>query len=121
MITAARSALVALIEGAGVTCKEFIPERVTPPIAVMEPSSEWIASGDSYGEWRIAFDVTLVTRTASNRIATDNLDQMVEDVLTAVTNATGFYAGSVSSPQVLSVNNAEFLSVALTIYQNTRL
>ncbi len=121
MITAARSALSALIEGAGVTCMEFIPERITPPIAVMEPTSEWIATGEAYGEWRIGFDVTLVTQTASNRMATDNLDQMVEDVLTAVADAPGFYAGSVSAPAGLAVNNAEYLSVALTIYQITRL
>lgn len=121
MITAARSALAALIEGAGITCMEFIPERITPPIAVMEPTSEWIASGEAFGEFRIGFDVTLVTQTASNRISTDNLDQMVEDVLTAVADTAGFYSTSVSAPAVLAVNNAEYLSVAVTIYQNTRL
>lgn len=121
MIAASRTALAALIEGAGVTCLEYIPERVTPPIAIMEPTSEWISSGDTYGEFRIGYDVTLVTQTAANNKATDNLDQMVEDVLAAVTEAQGFYVASISSPAVLAVNNAEYLSVAMTIYQHSRL
>ena len=121
MIADARSDLAALIEGAGVTCMEYIPERITPPIAVMEPTSTWIQSGEAFGEFRIGFDVTIVTQTASNAKATDNLDSMVEDVLTAVQGAQGFYTDSVSSPAVLAVNNAEYLSVAMTIYQITRL
>lgn len=121
MIASSRTALAALIENAGVRCVDYIPERITPPIAVMEPTSEWIASSETYGEWRIGYDVTIVTQTASNSKATNTLDGMVEDVLTEVAGATGFYAGSVSAPNVLAVNNAEYLSVALTIYQNTRL
>lgn len=121
MIAASRSALAALIEGAGVTCLEYIPERVTPPIAIMEPTSEWVASGEAFGEYRIGYDVTLVTQTASNNKATTDLDTMVEDVLNAVADTAGFYSTSVSAPAVLAVNNAEYLSVAVTIYQNTRL
>lgn len=121
MISAARSALATLIEGAGVSCVEFVPERITPPIAIMEPTSEWIASGETYGEWRIGFDVTLITQTASNGKATNKLDEMVEDVLNAVNDAAGFYTQSVSSPAVVAANNAEYLSVALTIYQISRL
>jgi len=41
--------------------------------------------------------------------------------LTAVSGAQGFYVGSVSAPTLLSVQNAEFLSATLTVYQNTRL
>jgi hypothetical protein len=121
MIATARSTLAALIEGAGITCLEYIPERITPPIAVMEPTSEWIASGENFGEFRIGFDVTLVTQTASNNKATGDLDTMVEDVLAEVADTAGFYASSVTAPTVLAVNNAEYLSVAVTIYQNTRL
>lgn len=121
MIATSRTALSALIENAGVRCVDYIPERITPPIAVMEPTSDWISSGEAFGEWRIGYDVTLVTQTASNGKATGTLDEMVEDVLNEVADAPGFYAGSVSNPQVLAVNNAEYLSVALTIYQITRL
>ncbi len=121
MISETRAALATLIEDAGVTCLEYIPERVTPPIAIMEPTSDWVVSGETYGEYRIGYDVTLVTQTASNNKATGDLDTMVDDVLAAVAEAPGFYCGSVSSPTVLAVNNAEYLSAAMTIYQITRL
>jgi hypothetical protein len=121
MIPEARSALAALIEAAGVRCVDFIPERITPPIAIMEPSSDWISSGEAYGEWRIGFDVTLVTQTAANTTATTVLDGMLEDVLAEVNDTANFYCSSVSAPTGLAVNNAEYLSVALSIYQITRL
>jgi hypothetical protein len=49
------------------------------------------------------------------------MDDAVDAVLTAVSGAQGFYVGSVSAPTLLSVQNAEFLSATLTVYQNTRL
>jgi hypothetical protein len=49
------------------------------------------------------------------------MDDAIDAVLTAVSGAQGFYVGSVSAPSLLSVQNAEFLSATLTVYQNTRL
>lgn len=121
MIVEARSALETLLDGAGFNVSAYVPERITPPIAVMEPSSDWVQSGDVFGAYRIGFDVTLITQTASNAKATDEVDQMVDDLLDAVGAAAGFYCGSVGAPSALQANNAEYLSVSVTIYQNTSL
>jgi hypothetical protein len=121
MIAESRTALAAIITSAGVTCLGYVPERVTPPIAVVEPSSDWVSTGEVFGEYQIGYDVTLVTQTASHSKATSLLDEMLEDVLVAVGNATGFHTGSVSAPTILQISNAEYLSVALTIYQTKRL
>lgn len=121
MIAEARQALTDLITNAGVACSGFVPERVTPPLAVVSPSGSWIESGESFGEFRVSFDVTLVAQMGSNAKVTEAVDSLLETVLVAVQAAPGFYSPSVSSPQVLAVNNAEFLSVPLTIVQIVRL
>lgn len=121
MIVEARGALETLLDDAGFNVSAFVPERITPPIAVMEPAGDWIVSGDTFGVFRIGFNVTLVTQTASNAKVTDELDQMVDDLLDAVASASGFYASQVSAPSLLSVQNAEFYSTTITVYQNTQL
>lgn len=121
MITEARQALTDLISEAGVTCSSFVPERVTPPLAIVSPSANWIESGESFGEFRVSFDTTLVAQMGSNAKVTEAVDELLETVLTAVQAASGFYAPSVGAPQVLAVNNAEYLSVQMTIVQIVRL
>lgn len=121
MIFAARSALLAVLEDAGIRASETVPERITPPITVIEPSSDWVASGDVYGTFRVGFDLTVITPTASNAKVSENLDDAVDEVLAAVMDADGFYVGSVAAPVLLSVQNAEYLTATMTVYQNTTL
>lgn len=121
MIVGARAALETLFTTAGFTVSAFVPDRITPPVAIIVPSGDWVQSADNFAQFRIGFDVTLVTQTASNAKVTDELDQMVDDAIAAVTNAVGFYCGTVGAPSYLSVQNAEFLSVTMTVYQNIKL
>lgn len=121
MISEARQTLTDLITEAGVACSSFVPERVTPPLAIVSPSSTWVESGESFGEFRVSFDTTLVAQMGSNAKVTESIDALLETVLVAVQAAPGFYSPSISSPQVLAVNNAEFLSVQMTIVQIVRL
>lgn len=121
MIVGARAALETLFDSAGFTVSAFVPDRITPPLAIITPSGDWVTGGDTFGLFRIGFEVTLVTQTASNARVTDELDQMVDDAIAAVTRASGFYCGSVGSPSYLDVQNAQFLSAAMTVYQNIKL
>jgi hypothetical protein len=121
MIVGCRAALETLFDTAGFTVKAFVPDRITPPMAIITPAGNWVESADTFASFRIGFDVTLITQTASNAKVTDELDQMVDDAIAAVTVAPGFYCGSVGAPTYLSVQNAEFLSVAMTVYQNIKL
>lgn len=121
MIGAARSALAGVLSGAGIRTSATVPERITPPLAVMEPASDWVQSGDVYGHFRVAFDVTLIVQTAANATVSDNLDDFVDSAIAAVADAEGFYVGSVGAPSLLTVQNAEFLTASMTVYQNTTL
>jgi hypothetical protein len=121
MINAGRLALVNVLTSAGIRSSEVVPERITPPLAVLEPAGDWITSGATFGEYRLGFDVTVIVQTAANAKVSKAMDDAVDAVLAAIATAQGFYVGSASAPTLLSVQNAEFLSTTLTVYQNTRL
>lgn len=121
MIAEARTALADTLESAGLRVSPFVPERITPPLAVLEPSGDWVAGGDTFGSFRVGFDVTLIVQTAANETVSSALDSLVDDTLSAISGAAGFYASAVSAPTLLSVQNAEFLSTTITVYQNTSL
>ena len=121
MIAEARAALATVLENGGLRAMEYVPERITPPMAVVQPAGDWVASGDTFAAFRVGFDVTLIVQTASNQVVASELDHLVDETLAAITAATGFYASAVSSPTLLSVQNAEYLSTTITVYQNTKL
>lgn len=121
MITEARTALASILDDAGLRVSEFVPERISPPLAVLQPAGDWIVSGETFNSYRVGFDVTLIVQTGANITVSTNLDILVDDVLAAIANATGFYASNVSAPTLLSVQNAEYLSTTITVYQNTKL
>lgn len=121
MISAGRTALLDVLTAAGIRASSVVPERVTPPLSVIQPASDWVTGGDTYGTYRLGFEVTVIVQTAANAKVSQTLDDAIDQVLTAVSGAQGFYVGSVGAPSILSVQNAEFLSATLTVYQNTRL
>lgn len=121
MISAGRTALLDVLTAAGIRASSVVPERVTPPLSVIQPASDWVTGGDTYGTYRLGFEVTVIVQTAANAKVSQTLDDAIDTVLTAVSGAQGFYVGSVGAPSILSVQNAEFLSATLTVYQNTRL
>lgn len=119
MIGAARSALAGILEDAGIRTSAVVPERITPPLAVISPASDWVQSGDTYGSFRVAFDVTIIVQTAANATVSSNLDDAIDAAIQAITEASGFYVGSVDAPQF--IGTADFLSASMTVYQNTTL
>lgn len=121
MIGAARTALASTLNGAGIRAFATVPERVSPPMAVIEPSSDWVVSGDTFGSYRVGFTVTLIVQHAANATVSDALDNLVDSTLDAIAGAAGFYTAAVTAPDILAVQNAEYLSTTLTVYQNTSL
>jgi type IV secretory pathway VirB9-like protein len=121
MIAAARTALASILTGAGLRVFPFTPERAAPPMAILTPSGDWVASGDTFRAFRIGFDVNLIVQNAANETMIKALDELVDDTLVAITNATGFYASQVGSPTLIDISGADYLSTTITVYQNTQL
>ena len=120
MISEARAALSGLLEDAGFRVFEHVPPNITPPCAVIFPLGEWIQPGETYGEYRIGFNVRIFAQALTNQNVTATMDGYVEDVIAAVEDAAGFYMAGMQAPEQFGENASAFLGVDAAIYQITR-
>jgi hypothetical protein len=94
---------------AGLNVLEYVPERITPPIVILNAAQPYMQTAQ-FGEWSLGLELVLVASTATNKKATENLDQLVEDVLNAIEPLTYVRITSVNQPYNLQTNNAEYLA-----------
>jgi hypothetical protein len=95
---------------AGLNVLAYVPERITPPIVIVNAASPYVQTAE-FGEYNLGLELVLVASTATNKKATENLDQLIEDVLLALEPLTYARLLSVNQPYNLQTNNAEYLSV----------
>jgi hypothetical protein len=94
---------------AGLNVLEYVPERITPPIVIVNAASPYVQTAE-FGEYTLGLELVLVSSTATNKKATENLDQLIEDVLLALEPLTYARLTSVNQPYNLQTNNAEYLA-----------
>jgi hypothetical protein len=94
---------------AGLNVLEYVPDRITPPIVIVNSAQPYIQTAE-FGEWSMGIELVLVSSTATNKKATENLDQLIEDTLNAITPLTYARITSVNQPYNLQTNNAEYLA-----------
>ena len=99
---------------AGLNVLEYIPERITPPIVIMNSAQPYLQTAQ-FGEWSLGLELVLVASTATNKKATQNLDQLIEDVLNSIEPLTYVRITSVNQPYNLQTNNAEYLATNLFV------
>jgi len=112
-ITTAKAQFAAVLTSAGFRVSEYVPERVTPPVVIISSGTPYLTPASIKAEYLMNLEVTLVAATASNKQATEKLDEMVADVL----NALPPYArlANVAQPHILTTNNAEYLATDLML------
>lgn len=121
MIAESRNAVATVLTNAGLRVFAFVPERAAPPMAILTPSGDWVTSGDTFGAFRVGLDVNLIVANAANETMINALDELVDDTLTAINNASGFYAAQVGNPTYTDISGTDYLSATITVYQNTKL
>ncbi|MBL6760915.1 MAG: hypothetical protein ISQ15_09640 [Ilumatobacteraceae bacterium] len=109
-LRAARDELALLLSGAGVSCFPYLPEKVTPPVAVIEPGSPYMVQGDTFESFTVRFNVIILAAPATNETATAALDQAVCDVIDAVDT---FYVDNVEQPSSFTTGGADFLGTRI--------
>jgi len=105
---------------AGLNVLEYVPERITPPIVIVNSASPYLETAE-FGEWNLGLELVLVSSTATNKTATENLDQLIEDVLNAIEPITYARITAVNQPYNLQANNAEYLSATINCKLNITL
>jgi hypothetical protein len=108
-ITAVKVEFKLELADAGLNVLEYVPERITPPIVIVNSAQPYIQTAE-FGEWSLGIELVLVASTATNKKATENLDQLIEDTLNAITPLTYARITSVNQPYNLQTNNAEYLA-----------
>jgi hypothetical protein len=99
---------------AGLNVLEYIPERITPPIVIINSAQPYLQTAQ-FGEWSLGLEVVMVASTATNKKATENLDQLIEDVLNAIEPLKYVRITSVNQPYNLQTNNAEYLAANMFV------
>lgn len=114
-ISAAKAEFKLDLANAGLNVTEYVPERIVPPIVIVNSANPYIQTSE-FGEYTLNLELVLVSSTATNKKATENLDQLIEDCLKAIETIGYAHLVSVNQPYNLQTNNAEYLSV--NIYLN---
>jgi len=115
MLAAAREELRLQLVAAGMTVYDYIPERITPPVAVIEPGGTYVAGGQTFCEFEVGLQVILLASTATNEVATSELDQYICDVLDQVDT---FDLEAVAQPSAFEVSNATYLGTRISFTVN---
>jgi len=114
------TAIATVLKDAGLTAFPYLPERITPPLAVVQAGSPFLSQGGSFGEFKSRWDITLVTPTGANDVSTEKLYDLLEDSIVALVNSK-YSVEEVSKPYALAANNATYVAVDLKIYNNVRI
>lgn len=97
----------------GLDVVEYIPERIIPPVVVIKPSTQYLQVATLGSEYDLGLELILITATATNEYASEELDTLIQDTLKALPN----YAvmTGVEKPYTLSANNAEYLATSIQV------
>lgn len=112
-ISTAKAQFASVLTTAGFRVSEYVPERTVPPVVIIASGSPYLQPASIRSEYTLNLEVTLVAATASNKQATEKLDEMIQDVL----NVLPGYArlSNVATPYILTVNNAEYLAADMVL------
>lgn len=107
-ITLAKEQFRDVLVTAGLDCVEYIPERVIPPLVVINSGAPFITVETLDNGYTMGLELVLIAGTATNEFATEELETLIQNVLRALPN----YAilQRVDKPFALAVNNTEYLS-----------
>lgn len=111
-----RTALTADLQAQGLFPVAFVPERPAPPLAVVVPGAPYVATGDTFGTYKVRFDVVLMTAKATNETETIDLDTSVQAALEALANSARFYLEEITRPAYFQINGTDLFGVTLSAF-----
>lgn len=110
-ITAAKLEFKLDLVAGGLIVSDFVPERITPPIVIINAGTPYLRPSTIGNEYVLNLELVCVAATASNKLATERLDELLESVI----NAMPGYARVISAGQPfnLQTNNTEYLAASV--------
>jgi hypothetical protein len=114
-ITASKAEFRLDLQTAGLDVLDYVPERITPPIVIITSGSPYLVAETVGNEYRLGLNLTLVASTATNEEATEALDELIADTVSAISTLGYVILKTVNPPYRLAANNAEYLASDLNL------
>jgi len=112
-ITLAKAEFKLDLDAEGINVSDFVPERIVPPIVIINSASPYITPSSLATEYILNLELIVVAATATNKQATEKLDEAIANVL----NALPRYATMVrvNEPYEMQTNNAGYLAANISV------
>lgn len=114
-ITASKAEFALDLQNAGLDVLDYVPERIVPPIVIISSGSPYLQAETVGREYRLGLNLTLVAMTATNEEATEALDGLIANTVSAITGFGYVILNGVNTPYRLAANNAEYLACDLNL------
>jgi hypothetical protein len=101
------------LESAGLTVLDYIPERIVPPIVIINNRTPYLTPSRLGTEYLLNLELVLVASTATNKQAAENLDQAIENALKAMPRYARVL--QVNEPYEMQTNNASYLTASISV------
>ena len=112
-ITLAKAEFKLDLDAAGINVLEYVPERIVPPIVIMNSASPYITASTLANEYIMSLELVVIAATATNKQATEKLDEAIADVITALPRYCTMTR--VNEPYEMQTNNASYLAVNVNV------
>jgi hypothetical protein len=101
------------LEAAGIKVLDYVPERIVPPIVIINSASPYLTPSSLGNEYILALELVCIAATATNKQATEKLDETIAQVLNAMPRYSRVLR--VNEPYNMQTNNAEYLSANISV------
>jgi len=101
------------LEDAGLTVLDYVPERIVPPIVIINSASPYLTPSSLGTEYLMNLELVLVAATATNKLATERLDEAIENALKAMPRYARVLR--VNEPYEMQTNNANYLAANISV------
>lgn len=112
-ITLAKAEFKLDLDAAGINVQDFVPERIVPPIVIINSASPYIEASSLANEYNMNLELVCIAATATNKQATEKLDEAIANVLTALPRYARLIR--VNEPYEMQTNNASYLAVNIGV------
>ena len=114
-ITISKAEFALDLTNAGLEVLDYVPERIVPPIVIITAGSPYLVTETVGNEYRLGLNLTLVASTATNEEATEALDELIANTVSAISTLGYVVLKTVNPPYRLAANNAEYLASDLNL------
>lgn len=112
-ITLAKAEFKLDLTAAGLNVLDYVPERIVPPIVIVNSASPYLTPSDLGKEYILSLEAIMIAATATNQQATEKLDELIEALVTAMPRYARLLR--VNAPYNLQTGNAEYLAANASI------